>query len=58
MVPRPPLGRNRGARSGYLWAPLGLLGALLNRLVICPELGRIFNYRREHLPRGPVEPMA
>jgi ligand-binding SRPBCC domain-containing protein len=38
--------------------PLGVLGALLNRLVIRPQLERIFDYRREHLRRDPVEPMA
>jgi ligand-binding SRPBCC domain-containing protein len=38
--------------------PLGPLGVLLNRLVIRPQLERIFDYRQEHLPRGPLEPMA
>jgi ligand-binding SRPBCC domain-containing protein len=38
--------------------PLGPLGALLNRLVIRPQLERIFDYRGEHLPCGPVEPPA
>jgi ligand-binding SRPBCC domain-containing protein len=32
--------------------PLGPLGAVLNRLVIRPQLKRIFDYRREHLPEG------
>jgi hypothetical protein len=38
--------------------PLGLLGALLNHLAIRPQLRRIFDYRREHRRRDPVEPMA
>ncbi|MEO5754225.1 MAG: SRPBCC family protein [Chthoniobacterales bacterium] len=38
--------------------PLGPLGALLNRWLIRPQLERIFDYRREHLPTGPPEPMA
>ena len=38
--------------------PLGPLGALLNRLVIRPQLERIFDYRREHVPRGPFKPVA
>jgi ligand-binding SRPBCC domain-containing protein len=38
--------------------PLGPLGAVLNRLVIRPQLERIFDYRQEHLKRGPVEPLA
>jgi ligand-binding SRPBCC domain-containing protein len=38
--------------------PLGPLGAILNRLIIRPQLERILDYRRDHLPRGPLEPMA
>ncbi|MEO8440140.1 MAG: SRPBCC family protein [Spartobacteria bacterium] len=38
--------------------PFGPLGALLNRLVIAPQLERIFDYRREHLPQAPGEPIA
>lgn len=38
--------------------PLGPLGAILNRLIIRPQLERIFDYRRENLPRGPLQPMA
>jgi ligand-binding SRPBCC domain-containing protein len=32
--------------------PLGPLGAILNRLVIAPQLARIFDYRRAHFPQG------
>lgn len=32
--------------------PLGPLGAVLNALVIRPQLERIFDYRRDHLPGG------
>jgi ligand-binding SRPBCC domain-containing protein len=38
--------------------PLGPLGAILNRLIIRPQLERILDYRRDHLPRGPLEPTA
>ncbi len=38
--------------------PLGPLGALLNRLVIRPQLERIFDYRREHLPIAPGQAPA
>jgi hypothetical protein len=30
----------------------------INLLVIRPQFGWIFDYRREHLRRDPVEPMA
>ncbi|MGI8889566.1 MAG: SRPBCC family protein [Chthoniobacterales bacterium] len=38
--------------------PFGPLGALLNRFIIRPQLDRIFDYRRDHLPTGPLEPTA
>ena len=38
--------------------PLAPLGAILNRLIIRPQLERIFDYRRENLPRGPLQPTA
>ncbi len=38
--------------------PLGPLGALLNRFLIRPQLERIFDYRRQHLPGEGGEPLA
>ncbi|CAN5362382.1 SRPBCC family protein [soil metagenome] len=38
--------------------PLGPLGALLDRLVIRPQLERIFEYRRAQLERGASEAAA
>jgi ligand-binding SRPBCC domain-containing protein len=38
--------------------PLGPFGALLNKLVVRPQLERIFAYRREHFPRGAAEGAA
>lgn len=38
--------------------PLGPLGAILNRLIIRPQLERIFDYRRDNLPRRPLQPTA
>jgi len=38
--------------------PLGPLGAILDRLIIRPQLERIFDYRREHLPPGLFQPTA
>jgi ligand-binding SRPBCC domain-containing protein len=38
--------------------PFGPLGALLNRLVVRPQLEQIFNYRREHFPRSSAEGAA
>ncbi|HEX3818532.1 MAG TPA: SRPBCC family protein [Chthoniobacterales bacterium] len=35
--------------------PLGPFGALLNRLIVRPQLERIFDYRRERFPRGGAE---
>ncbi len=34
--------------------PLGPFGALLNKFLIRPQLERIFDFRREHLPAGPA----
>jgi len=38
--------------------PFGPLGALLNRLIIAPQLERIFDYRQECLAHDPFQPSA
>lgn len=38
--------------------PLGPFGSILNRLIVRPQLERIFAYRREHFPRGGAEQPA
>lgn len=38
--------------------PLGPIGALLNALVIRPQLERIFDYRRDHFPAAPGQATA
>ncbi len=38
--------------------PFGPLGAILNRFLIRPQLERIFDYRREHLPSSPGQAPA
>lgn len=38
--------------------PFGPLGAILNRFLIRPQLERIFDYRRQHLPSSPGQAPA
>jgi ligand-binding SRPBCC domain-containing protein len=38
--------------------PLGPFGAILNALLIRPQLERIFDYRRAHFPSASTEPAA
>ncbi len=38
--------------------PLGPFGAILNQLLIRPQLERIFDYRRQHFPEAPSQATA